>query len=281
LFNFNNEVYSEETDIAAIWNKLIYGVNPIDIITNPDGSLTVTKTSGVEITYTPPSSDKPAELIFKSGERVFEIEPIVSVNFKDSGNGEYVQTGSINIAKRYLINVKDVAGNIVEALKLNDPEDVNTMNESRSIGQPFKIDMNFSDNFETFMTDALKDLSPVYFNRATMDPFVKYSWVAYNSTAGERFDFLQYLATYSQSDKVLYGVRGYAYNNFDAGNFLWGMAMHFLDLDYWEVKMGSELNGFFLGKKQNGETTWYDFITLDGDSIEDQKAIKRGYEYFR
>ncbi len=67
LVTFNEQTYAEETDIAAIWNKIIFGVDPSQITTNTDGSLTVTKLSGVTFTYTPPTSDKPAELSFKMG----------------------------------------------------------------------------------------------------------------------------------------------------------------------------------------------------------------------
>ena len=61
-------------------------------------------------------------------------------------------------------------------------------------------------------------------------------------------DFVQYLAQYSRTDKTLYLAGNYAYNNYDAGNFLWDMSMRLLGFDIASVKVGSEINGFFNSK---------------------------------
>jgi hypothetical protein len=82
---------------------------------------------------------------------------------------------------------------------------------------------------------------------------------------------------------TLYLIGGTAYDNYDAGNFVWGNAMQKLGVPYDLVKLGSEYNGFWNGKLQNQKWDesqhWIKRITWTGDSKEDQRAIKRGYEY--
>jgi hypothetical protein len=81
---------------------------------------------------------------------------------------------------------------------------------------------------------------------------------------------------------TLYLIGGTAYDNYDAGNFIWGHALKKLGVSYDLVKIGSEYNGFWNGKLQNGEwdisQPWIKRITWFGDSEEDQQAIKRGFD---
>ena len=107
----------------------------------------------------------------------------------------------------------------------------------------------------------------------------KYSYIYNESMGGGNLD---YCCTDFDADK-LYVIGGAAYDNYDAGNFVWGRAMSVLNVPFEAVKLGSEFNGFWNGKKQNGgwspgQSTW-DRITWGGDSGADQRAIKRGYDY--
>ena len=79
---------------------------------------------------------------------------------------------------------------------------------------------------------------------------------------------------FDDSSEKLFVVDGVAYNDFDAGNYLWGVAMNRLGFSYEFSRIGSELNGFFNGKSQNGGFG----ITLVGDSPRDQKAIRNGFK---
>ena len=78
-----------------------------------------------------------------------------------------------------------------------------------------------------------------------------------------------------------YILDGIAYDNFDAGNFLWGMAMRFLNVPYAFVKAGSELNAVLWSKDQNKihYKNWLDSFEWSGDAARDQRAIRRGYHH--
>jgi RHS repeat-associated protein len=85
------------------------------------------------------------------------------------------------------------------------------------------------------------------------------------------------------SSNTLYIIGNVAYDNFDAGNFIWGNSLKHLNIPFEATKIGSEYNGFWNGKQQNGE--WnsskpkYQRITWFGDSSDDQRAIEKGYYY--
>jgi len=87
----------------------------------------------------------------------------------------------------------------------------------------------------------------------------RYPYAAVQSLAGGGMDFVQWLYKESETEYVLYMAENTTYNKYDAGNFLWGMAMQKLAFDYGSVKAGSEVNGFFNSKRQNGKgyaVTW-------------------------
>ncbi|KAB2805371.1 SpvB/TcaC N-terminal domain-containing protein [Phaeocystidibacter luteus] len=79
----------------------------------------------------------------------------------------------------------------------------------------------------------------------------------------------------------LHIIDGVGYNDYDAGNWLWGYAVSKLGVYYWEAKLGSEFNGFWNGKLQNDQYQPGDFflnrITITGDSAADQRAIRAGH----
>ena len=88
----------------------------------------------------------------------------------------------------------------------------------------------------------------------------------------------------------LYVAGDRAFNQHDAGNYLWGRSMKILKVNYLIVKAASEFNAFYNGKlqypyKRNGEKIEnLDFnrislrrLTLGGDSNTDQRAIRKGY----
>ena len=76
---------------------------------------------------------------------------------------------------------------------------------------------------------------------------------------------------------------GRAYNDQDFGNFLWGASMQVLNVSYGNTRIGSEFNGFWNGKEQNGKWKQGDYIhkriTWGGDSSADQSAIRNGYSW--
>ncbi len=108
----------------------------------------------------------------------------------------------------------------------------------------------------------------------------KYKYIYQQSMSGGYLDF-----AYADgfNTYTLYIVNGTAYDNYDAGNFIWGNAMKKLGIPYELVKFGSEYNGFWNGKLQNNEWNksqhWIKRISWFGDSKEDQQAILRGYDY--
>jgi hypothetical protein len=69
------------------------------------------------------------------------------------------------------------------------------------------------------------------------------------------------------------------YNKKDFGNFLWGATMQKLGVPFGLVNAGSEFNGFWNGKAQNGNSPkfYIDRITWSGNAHEDQVAIRNGY----
>lgn len=80
-----------------------------------------------------------------------------------------------------------------------------------------------------------------------------------------------------------YLIDGIAYDSFDGGNYLWGMAMKALRIPFSYVKIGSELNAVFYSKDQNliQYKNWLDSIEWTGDSETDQRAIRRGYNRYK
>ena len=127
-----------------------------------------------------------------------------------------------------------------------------------------QIDMKFENMLGSFMKESQVD--------GEKNIFIRYPYAAIKSLAHGDMDFVQYLAAYSGDKQVLYMAGKITYNNYDAGNFLWGMAMQKLGFDYGSVKVGSEVNGFFNSKRQNYEGYG---VTWKGDAVEDQKAIRK------
>ncbi len=82
---------------------------------------------------------------------------------------------------------------------------------------------------------------------------------------------------------TLYIADGYAYNDFDYGNFMWGQGMKRLGIDYGTAIFGAHVNNFLFGRDQEmtqmdkGPGTYQGWQPLDHPT--DQSAIKRGYFY--
>ena len=101
------------------------------------------------------------------------------------------------------------------------------------------------------------------------------------ATGSMQYGPLDYTGKVSAGYLTVLGGR--AYNDQDFGNFLWGASMQVLNVSYGNVKLGSELNGFWNGKLQNGKwnesNPGYKRITWGGDSAADQAAIRGGYSW--
>jgi RHS repeat-associated protein len=101
------------------------------------------------------------------------------------------------------------------------------------------------------------------------------------ATGSMQFGPLDYTGKVSHAYLTVLGGR--AYNDQDFGNFLWGASMQVLNVSYGNAKLGSELNGFWNGKLQNGQwnpsNPGYKRITWGGDSAADQAAIRNGYSW--
>jgi hypothetical protein len=102
----------------------------------------------------------------------------------------------------------------------------------------------------------------------------KYKYIYEQSGSTKNLDFAGSIPTAS-----LAVFNEIIYNDKDFGNFLWGASMQKLGVPFEIVNSGSEFNGFWNGKVQNGYTPkfYIDRITWSGDAHEDQVAIRNGY----
>jgi RHS repeat-associated protein len=191
-----------------------------------------------------------------------ENSPTTELQFDQQGNYK----GSIDDGrKEYSGSIIDKKGNVTSRFEFNDQSD----GQSIMSGGITKLDLRFSAMINIFMSKAGVTSSKSF--------LTKYFYAFFNSLAGESIDFVPYLARYSRTDKVLYLAGNRAYNNYDAGNFLWGRAMNTIGIGYTGAQVGSEINGFLFGKRQNGQGLG---ITWGGDSKEDQKAIIHGFYWY-
>ena len=188
--------------------------------------------------------------------------PTTELQFDQQGT----YLGAVNDGKKeFSGSIVDKKGNVTSRFEFNDQSD----GENIMSGGIIKLDLRFSAMINIFMSKAGVNGSKSFMTR--------YFYAFFNSLAGESMDFVQYLAKYSKTDKVLYLAGNRAYNNYDAGNFLWGRAMNTIGIGYTGSQIGSEANGFLFGKRQNGQGMG---VTWGGDSKEDQKAILHGYYWY-
>ncbi len=170
--------------------------------------------------------------------------------------------------------VNDANGSASSYFSFNNPDDADR----------FELNPNDDKYLSGVNTNFLKNNLESIVNRGTQDAqglslVDKYKYIYNESMGGGKLD---YCCTDFNSDE-LYLIGGVAYDNYDAGNFVWGRSVAVLGVPFDIAVLASEFNGFWNGKKQNGEwfpgeSVW-DRITWLGDSDDDQKAIKRGYYY--
>ncbi|MNE12272.1 hypothetical protein D3C80_1050600 [compost metagenome] len=137
------------------------------------------------------------------------------------------------------------------------------------------VDLYFSNKMESKLTKIMSSKGDLKMKNANI--YDKYMFVYNESMQGGQFDFAGSFAP----DRLTI-LDGIAYNNFDAGNYLWGFAMAKMNVSAILTHWGSEYNGFWNGKIQNvkmGQSppTGWKRITWKGDSAEDQRAIFNGY----
>lgn len=170
--------------------------------------------------------------------------------------------------------MNDASGNEDFTFRFNNSDDADRFELSPAADNYLSgIEVDFlENNIESMVergTDDAKDLSLKE----------KYKYIYNESMGGGKLDY----CCRDFDDDKLYLAGGRAYDNFDAGNFVWGNAMSELGVPWDLVKLGSEFNGWWNGKAQNGEWSpgdpWYERITPLGDSSEDQTAIRHGYYY--
>ncbi len=227
--------------------------NPINLI-DPDG-MDVTDL-GDRVRYTGKDKDALANEL-GIGKKKNSSEDI---ELQFDKNGKYVR--SVEDGKNeYSGSVIDEEGTILERFNFNDQNDAKLVEKGK-----LSLDLRFSKMTKYYLKKSGVD--------GQKNILYRYPYAFIKSLAHGDMDFVQYLAQYSKTDNVLYIAGNIAYNNYDAGNFLWGLAMKKLGFDYGSVEFGSELNGFFNSKRQNGKGYG---VTLGGDSPEDQKAIRKGY----
>lgn len=174
---------------------------------------------------------------------------------------------------RGIINDKD--GNQRSTFRFNNPDDANRFGNPSAKNVLTGIDENYlSDNLDKLVGGGINPAK-------NMNIADKYQYIYEESMSGGNLDY-----AYSEgfvNNPRLFIIGGMAYDNYDAGNFVWGNAMKKLGVPFELVKMGSEYNGFWNGKLQNqgwnNSQSWIRRITWTGDSPEDQRAIHRGFHF--
>jgi RHS repeat-associated protein len=156
--------------------------------------------------------------------------------------------------------------------RFNDNDDVARFElEKDDDGYLSGIDIgSFEKNLQEFVDEGIGPAK-------NLGVFDKYKYIYNQSLGGGSLDYIGHF--YS---KKLHLFNGIAYNNPDAGNFVWAQSLSQLGISWGDVKFGSEFNGFWNGKLQNGlyspgNDAWYKRITFLGDSAADQRAIHTGY----
>jgi len=96
--------------------------------------------------------------------------------------------------------------------------------------------------------------------------------IAAGSQAGGSLDFSKIFA--NEGYKNLQLINGTAYNQKDAGNYVWGAAMNKMHIPYGLVVAGSQMQAIIFGKSDNPGLNIPRFSL---DDPHDQKAIKTGY----
>ena len=84
--------------------------------------------------------------------------------------------------------------------------------------------------------------------------------------------------------KTLTIINGTAYNEHDAGNYLWGFAMGRMGFTSVTARAAAHANAWWSGKDANGQRSnsvdpfvrWFENRTWSGDVAADQQAIQKG-----
>jgi RHS repeat-associated protein len=216
-------------------------------------------------------------------------------------NGEFVSGVKQSKIHNVLFGSKAVIiddnGDVLQKFKFNDWRTGQVKNfEKTAENKPIfsGLDLDFQNKMDCIISEATEN-APVgnIFNKTKRDWIKNSSSDQVNKGTSETpLDFMTSNADwggngYLSNNKVRI-IGNKIYDDFDAGNFLWGGALQKIDISLAVSRLGAHLNAFMYGKKQFGglssdnplpEGFSFKQITWGGDSRADQKAIRDGYKY--
>ena len=206
------------------------------------------------------------------------IDPFGLIEYRFNQNGEYMEEFDDNKDEisGVVYNYEDgQRGDILNRFNFNEltDQDIQAFNTANillaeNLSSGLFIDLNFENKINDLANKGLGD----NVNKGIIGKYL----YAYNESQSK--GQMDYYTSHLTGNFMFYLAGNTAYNPMDAGNFLWGVGMSMLGFDYATVKMGSEVNAFFNAKFQNNQGHG---ITWGGDAPADQRAIRRGFFWYR
>ncbi|MFR3216459.1 MAG: polymorphic toxin type 44 domain-containing protein [Dysgonomonas mossii] len=195
----------------------------------------------------------------------------------DEESGEYKEKQDAKGTHRMAIRSVDKKGNI--SYKFHDFNDPKDDAANIDAGNITKFSTISSNDIESFMQNA-----DVY-DQTSLSRW-GYALTESNANNTEGSGKLDFRATVPQiaGNDRLQIINGTAYNNADAGNYLWGYAMRKMGLEEITALSAAHANAWWSAKQSNGQGSqhsnsmirWFQNRSWGGDSSGDQRAIKKG-----
>ncbi len=192
-------------------------------------------------------------------------------------NGDYVRTDENNKPDKIVVE-NSKTGKKEGTYSFNDAKDAKALKKSIKNGDPMSIVFITDENIQTAMDFGLagsENESATTFIERESRPAGDESLLSGISNGQ-----LDFVSSGEVTPGALHLVKkdgattGTAYNDYDYGNFLWGVAGGKLGFKLGDLQIGSNLNNAVNGRSDNPGLK-----TGILDSTEDQRAIKNGYNH--